>query len=193
MGDNTAKHRGATALLLAAASALAACDTAYNTLVKGEPLILARDWKESAPQIPPYPEEQDWVSLSADLVPRGYEFRIVPSSVSKLEDGVIRYTAGVRSPSGAGTVLYEGIHCLKRQYKTYAFGTVSQTFKPAVEPEWRPISPRGRTAFRRVLLDRYVCDERGLPKEVDEVLARLDKPIWAWRPTAPEEERESKD
>lgn len=105
--------------------------------------------------LPAYPRDEDLVEFR----PRGdsrNHFYIDSTSVSIGEDRVVRYTAVVRSPSGASNVSHEGLRCQTAEYKVYAYGTQGARWSPARAPKWRPVGPLDAN-FRHGLYKDYLC------------------------------------
>lgn len=149
------------ALLLSAGSAPAADsdDDVYkedairhyidNLPEKAEP-------KEQKLVIPPWPQEKNLVEI--DIGRYGYSFRLLvdTASISVGEDGVVRFTAVLRSNSGVDNVSYEGIRCARQQYKRYAYGS-GGTFYPVGAADWKRIHQTRQDIYRQVLADGFFC------------------------------------
>jgi hypothetical protein len=114
-----------------------------------------KEFREIEIVLPAYPRDEDLVEFR----PRGgsrNRFHIDSRSVSIGEDRVVRYTAVIRSPSGATNVSYEGLRCKTGEYKVYAFGTEGKKWSPAKAPKWRPVGPLAAN-FRHGLYKDYLC------------------------------------
>lgn len=114
-----------------------------------------KEFSEIETVLPAYPRDEDLVQFR----PRGgsrNHFYIDASSVSIGEDRVVRYTAVIRSPSGASNVSYEGLRCQTGEYKVYAFGTRGSKWSPARAPKWQPVGPLAAN-FRHGLYKDYLC------------------------------------
>lgn len=114
-----------------------------------------KTFREIETVLPAYPRDADLVEFR----PRGSSrnrFYIDARSVSIGEDRVVRYTALIRSPSGASNVSYEGLNCKTSEYKVYAYGTTGDKWSPAREPKWLPIGPLVAN-FRFGLYKDYLC------------------------------------
>lgn len=135
-----------------------------------------RVWVEENPDLPDYPEEANLKPMHESSGSR-FEFLIDTSSLSKGSDLVVRYTAVVRTPSGAENVFYEGMRCGDKTYKTYAFGNPqSRSMRPQRKAEWRLVkSSPGDTAlgFRPLLLRRYLCSADNIPNRPRAIVALL--------------------
>jgi len=113
-------------------------------------------FKEDAVTLPAYPQDAGL----AEFRPRGASnnrYYIDLGTISLGEDRVVRYTAVVRSPSGASNVSYEGLRCKDAHYKTYAFGTREGAWIPARNPDWKALGV-SVTTFQYSLYKDYFCD-----------------------------------
>ena len=114
-----------------------------------------KEFSEIEMVLPAYPREKDLVEFQ----PRGgsrNRFYVDARSVSIGEDRVVRYTAVIRSPSGATNVSHEGLRCLTAEYKVYAFGTKGEEWSLARAPKWQPIGPLDAN-YRHGLYKDYLC------------------------------------
>lgn len=138
-------------------------------------------WQESSLSLPDYPRESDLMRL-----PEGggsvREYLLDSRSLSHAEDGVTRYTIVVRSPGGAWNVQYEGLRCETKELKTYAFGRANGTFRQFHDPAWVHGPWRGAYAYRRALLETYMCDTEGWPLTRKQILRGLRDQGWSLKP-----------
>ena len=115
-----------------------------------------KPFKEDALNLPGFPDDAALIEIR----PRGHSknrFYIDRNSVSLGADWVVRYTAVIKSPSGAANVSYEGMRCKTSEYKVYAYGTRDRTWVNAREPKWHDVD--GTTAnLRYSLRVDYLCD-----------------------------------
>ncbi|GMQ88915.1 MAG: hypothetical protein BMS9Abin09_0356 [Gammaproteobacteria bacterium] len=112
--------------------------------------------KEGTVSLPPWPSEQDLITVDLSLVNFPYILLIDEKSFSVSEDRTIRYTAILRSAGGVDNVAYEGILCNNRQVKRYAYGSRGQ-FRPVRKPEWRFVRKKGQDRYRNELIESYFC------------------------------------
>lgn len=117
----------------------------------------AEKWKELESPLPAWPEDAHLVPVR---MPVTYTLRIYidEKSVSRLADGIARFTLVVESPSGVRNVFFEGYNCETREYKTYATGTPDKTFEPMKKPKWERVQYYEVNAFRFQLLRHYICN-----------------------------------
>ena len=69
---------------------------------------------------------------------------------------MVRYTLLVRSPLGAETVSYEGLHCATNEVKAYAYGRPDRSW--SVHPgAWRRIEARNVQRWHYALSREFFC------------------------------------
>jgi hypothetical protein len=119
-------------------------------------VIEEKKFKEIGVVLPSYPEESGLLEF---LPRRNSEnhFYIDRNSVSIGADRVVRYSAIVKSPSGALTTSYEGMRCKTSEYKVYAFGIKNGEWTNSHDAQWREI-PKASGDFRFTLYKDYFCD-----------------------------------
>ena len=120
-----------------------------------------KPWEEVAASLPGPPKLDNLVEfyVAADTANR---FFIDAASLNVGTDQAIRYTAVIKSPSGANTVSFEGIRCDVRERKLYAFGHADQTWSRAKNSAWTPISNFGTGRYQYILMRDYFCPA-GMP------------------------------
>ena len=120
----------------------------------------AKTWKEIQAQLPPAPKPDNLIEVKLDSSTRN-KLLIDAASLSSSDDGVVRYTAIIRTPSGAENVSFEGMRCETGERKLYAFGRT--TGKDAGEwsrnryAKWEPIQARLAGGYHRELFFHYMC------------------------------------
>ncbi len=130
-------------------------------------------WREAETTIAPYPDQDNLLSFPMEVEGTSYEFFIDGKSVSVGQDGVVRYTAVIRSRSGAENVFFEGMNCRERTYKIYAYGRRNKTFRQIKKPQWKPVRGRGVMAYRDEVFRQYFCFGYGFPRSLEDILSRL--------------------
>jgi len=131
-----------------------------------------KEFMEDALDLPAYPDDAALIEFR----PRGHSknrFYVDRNSVSLGADRVVRYTAVIKSPSGAANVSYEGMRCKTSEYKVYAYGTRDGTWANAREPKWQDVD--GTTAnFRYSLWVDYLCDSEAVGgRNAKELIVKL--------------------
>ncbi len=163
--------RSTTLLLLAGPPLLAAgCAWQHGPI----PFLSVPPLKARPAASPPYPA-RDAALLGFAVPGAGAPFRyaLVPGSITRGRDGVMRYVAVITAADGTRNVFYEGIRCTTGQYETYAVGSGAGPFEGIDRPRWRPATPGGAGGYRRVLYRNYLCDSYGLPRAPRAVLRAL--------------------
>ena len=118
-------------------------------------------WQEIKAQLPPYPKLDALVPVQAGT-PDSHRYYVDPSSVSLGKDGVMRYSAVVKTTGGATNVSFEGIRCETRERKIYALGHADGTWQEARDPSWRRIERHHPPLYLTLWRD-YFCPERTMP------------------------------
>jgi hypothetical protein len=130
-----------------------------------------KTWKEIQTRIPPYPQAGNLVLLEVGP-DTGHRFYVDAASISRGEDGVMRYTAVVKAAGGATNVTFEGMRCETREHKVYALGRNDSTWVRARDSKWAPIAYRERAPYQSTLFRDYLCPSRfRLPAPTDVVAA----------------------
>lgn len=133
-------------------------------------------WQEQTVKLPSYPADVDLLPFPVDQPALSQTFNIDSHSLSVGADGVVRYSVVIVSSSGAHNVLFEGLRCATREFRTYAYGEAAQSFHPAQSDKWQPVSQHGWGGFRAVLLRDYLCDQHLSPYHLNEIKQRLSHP-----------------
>lgn len=173
---------GFLVLLLALCTAAAAEDPVFGDVYGeegGSPgFVEGKAWKEQHLVLPAYPDAGSRNLIKVDLQLNKFPFSlwIDPASVSIGKDRVVRYTAILRSRSGATNIFYEGMSCAKGQYRRYAYGG-PDGFHLSDHSRWKYI--RGGTvssdSYLAVLRDHFICPSPP-PGKPAAILRRLRAP-----------------
>ena len=87
----------------------------------------------------------------------GAEYFVDPRSIEVSGDGVIRATIVARRPQAAEAVTYEGLRCVARERRIYAYGRADNSWVAAKPSEWRRM-PAVRTAdYASTLYSEFFC------------------------------------
>ena len=128
--------------------------------VYGEEALPAFKEKKKKPEqaivLPPYPSADRLITV--DLLLRDFPFTLLidPASLEVDDEGVIRYTAILRSESGAENVVYEGVRCARKQYRRYAYGA-QERFHRVGNSKWQYVRGVSQDRYRAALIDGYFC------------------------------------
>lgn len=135
-------------------------------------VVEEKGFKEIEATLPTYPEDSGLLEfqLRHNSANRFYVDR---NSISIGSDRVIRYSAIVKSASGALNTSYEGIRCKTSEYKVYAYGTDNGEWTKAHDSEWRRIE-RSNADFRFTLYKDYFCDLEAIAgRNANDLIANL--------------------
>src|SRR4029079_2284273 len=131
-----------------------------------------KGFKEIEVALPPYPDD----STLLEFLPRRNSpnrFFIDRNSVSIGSDGVISYSAIIKSPSDAANISYEGMRCKASEYKVYAFGITRGECTKTPDPQWRKV-PRMSGDFRYALYKGYFCNLEAIAgRNEKELIAKM--------------------
>ena len=133
-----------------------------------------KSWKEIQAQIPPYPQEGNLVPVDVGRA-QGHRYYVDAASVSRGEDGVMRYTIVVKASGGATNVSFEGMRCETREHKVYALGRTDGSWVRARNPKWARLAYSDTAPHQGMLFRDYFCASRyylPLPKDAIGALKR---------------------
>jgi hypothetical protein len=119
-------------------------------------VIEEKAFKEIDVTFPSYPQDADLLEFKTRRNSAN-RYYIDRNSVSIGSDRVVRYSAVVKSPSGAVNASYEALRCKTSEYKIYAFGGKSGDWAKVPDVQWRQIQ-RESWDFRFTLYKDYFCD-----------------------------------
>jgi hypothetical protein len=148
--------RVAAAVLLAAASLPAAGQWAGWDYDLDEE---KKGWKEIQAQMPAYPRAENLVPLEIGGALQ-HQYYIDANSISRGEDGVMRYTVVLKAAGGASNVTFEGMRCETRELKVYALGRTDGTWVRARDPKWTRVAYRETAPHHQMLFRDYFCFSR---------------------------------
>ena len=133
-----------------------------------------KSWKEIQAQIPRYPQAGNLVPVDTGSYV-AHRFYVDAESISRGEDGVMRYTAVLKASGGASNVTFEGIRCETRENKVYALGRDDGTWVRARDPKWSRIGYNEAAPHRGVLYREYFCFSRHDLPAVNDVVGALKR------------------
>ncbi len=125
-------------------------------------------WQEQQlEELPPFPDPEKLLEVPFQHPGARFRFYLDPASLSVGKDGVVRYTLVLESVrTGNRNIMYEGMRCATRGYKTIAYGTRKNKFRPLARPRWLSIDNGRSNWYRRDLWEYFLCksqDEAGRP------------------------------
>lgn len=138
--------------------------------------IPGEKWREGEFSLPAYPDEDKLVPVELDRGDSRFNYYLDPESLSVGKDDVVRYTVVITSGSGASNVLYEGLRCSRREYRTYAYGTLDKTFTKARVSEWKLFYDGDRMKHRYSFYRDSMCSKVHEPNKPDVIMQRIRYP-----------------
>lgn len=115
-----------------------------------------KPWQELETRLPPAPKPENLLPFFVSAATSN-RFYVDGASVSRGDDGVLRYTLVVKSAEGAVNVSFEGIRCSTGDVKRYAFGRADGTWGKARESRWEQIGYKDVNRQHHVLYDDFFC------------------------------------
>jgi hypothetical protein len=132
-----------------------------------------RPWVEIQAQLPSYPKPENLLQFDAGPASSNLHF-VDSSSISVGEDGVVRYTLVVQSPTGAMNVSYEGIRCQTSEKRTYAYGRSDNTWMRSRLSKWADLESIVQNYPQRALYRYFFCPLGiHMVKDADEAIHAL--------------------
>ena len=136
------------------------------------------EFTEDAVNLPDYPNFDNLLKVRIDASGGLFDYSIDPDSLSIGRDGVVLVTVVISSSRGARNVVFEGYRCDTREYKTFAYGTSSNSFYSLPDSQWKEILRVTGSSqdYRRELVTTYLCSiyRQALPRE--EILRLIKYP-----------------
>ena len=130
--------------------------------------------EESAVVLPAAPKKDDLlrydVSASSTM-----SFAVDAKSLSVTDDGVVRFTSVIVSPSGASNVSYEGVRCRTAERKLYASGRPDGSWNAFPDATWKRISSAGSNSYHATLLQDFFCDGDSVAGKAPAIVERLKR------------------
>jgi hypothetical protein len=132
------------------------------------------DWREM--DAPPPPALQSGGLVPLDMPPSGLRFFVQPDSVSIGSDGIVRYVVVATSSGGAVNGIYEGLHCDKAMFRTYARHNPDQGWV-SVNTQWRPLFDGSNSARHNIVMARTAaCIGNGTNTTPAQIIRDLSRP-----------------
>lgn len=130
------------------------------------------NWLEQEGELPAYPEKGNLLEVDAGTEGLQYTVYLDKPSLTKGDDGVVRYTVVLVSSTGVWNVTHEGLHCGERKYRRYAYG-VDDKWQPLLDSSWSPLRGNGANQYRLVFYEKYICDPTRLEQSARQILDRF--------------------
>jgi hypothetical protein len=133
----------------------------------------AKSWTELEAPLPPPPKAGGLVEFAVSGATTN-RFLLDTASLSIGSDGVVRYTLVVRSPGGAENISFEGLRCVTKEQKFYAFARRDGSWSPVRDGQWREIESKDANRQHLVLFNDILCEDKARParsvRNIDRVL-----------------------
>lgn len=159
------------ALFVPAVTATAAERPYDNTNVPEE-----TEWKET--EVPPAPAFDVNKLVTFDVAASStLVYGVDPATIQiSPKDSLIRYVMVASSPSGARSVLYEGIRCATGEFKTYARYSSDGKWIAATDPQWKSMYQNSPSKHALRLAQAGVCDNAVVAPSVSSIVMKLRAP-----------------
>jgi hypothetical protein len=129
-------------------------------------------WVEEQPTPPAFPGDVNLVKFIVNDA-SGNEFFVDANSVSLGKDKVVRYTAVIKSSTGAKTIAFEGMRCDTQEKKIYATGRGDGTWSVARSGKWERIQYKSVNGYHRSLYFDYFCPNGIVVRTAEEAQSAL--------------------
>ena len=125
---------------------------------------------------PRYPDANSLVPFSLSGATR-YEYYLDSRSINIGKDGVVRFIVAIKPSSSALQLIYAGIRCQTKQWKSYAVGSQDPKWMPVQKPTWEDIVKTREENYRHDLFSHYVCAGNGPVGSAKQILANVRNPV----------------
>jgi hypothetical protein len=173
---------------LAALGAFLVAQSAWGALATTREIDFddqTREWKEIEERLPRVPVGKELVRLNMGPL-SDHHFYVDPPSVSVGLDGVVRYTAVIKTQGGALNVTFEGMRCETRELKIYAIGQRDGKWTRARNTDWQRIE-RHSKPYHFTLYREYFCPSVAIPTPAKRALEALRRGVGLGASTATDE------
>lgn len=135
-----------------------------------------KTWVELQSQLPEYPKPDKLIPFDAGPANNDQHF-IDTTSIQVGEDGVIRYSLVIKSPSGAMNITFEGIRCAVNERKLYALGRNNGNWVHSRNANWQRLENVSQYDAQRELAKYYFCPQKSIVKTREEAINALKSGI----------------
>ncbi|TWG78775.1 CNP1-like family protein [Cupriavidus gilardii J11] len=138
--------------------------------------LASKGFNEAPTKLPAPPAEADLIPFEVGTTGR-LSFAVDAKSIVVGEDGAVRYTVVVSSPSGARNISHEGVRCDTFQRKLFATmppGSKQWVPNSSVGAEqWRRMDPGVRNSYAANLAIDYLCEGRTVAGKAEDIVRTL--------------------
>lgn len=182
-GRQPALAMAAGLFALAALSACSSSGTSRREPIaeQEEPVFLldrlaAKEFQEAPTKLPAPPADADLIPFQVNTTGR-LSFAVDAKSIVVGEDGAVRYTVVITSPSGARNINYEGVRCDTFERKLFAtMPPGSRQWVPnksAGADKWRRMDTGLSNSYAATLAVDYLCEGRTVAGKADTIVRTL--------------------
>lgn len=161
-------------------TSLASCALIAPLMASAQPVSIfpgdddaeKKEFIEREVKLPPFPKDGSLLQFDPSAA-NSNRFFVDADSISIGDDGTVRYTLVVKTPSGGENVSYEAIRCDTTEQKAYAFGRRDGTWSNARAPVWRKIRYQDVNRQHGVLYANYFCPDGAPIASVKDAINRF--------------------
>lgn len=110
-------------------------------------------WIEVESALPEIPGIESFVEYFVSAASPN-KYLVAPQTISVAPDGVVRYVAAVKTPSGVINISFEGIRCATKEVRLYAFGRPDGNWGKSRNERWAAVRPG---SYHATLFKEYFC------------------------------------
>jgi CNP1-like family len=131
-----------------------------------------KTWVELQAQLPEYPIQDNLIPFDPGPSNNDQHF-IDATSIQVGEDGVIRYSLIIKSPTGAMNVTFDGMRCSTNEIKLYALGRNDGEWAHSRNADWQRLENVRQLDAQRALAKYYFCPLKVIVKTREEAINAL--------------------
>jgi len=161
-------------------TSLASCALIAPLMASAQPVSIfpgdddaeKKEFIEREVKLPPFPKDGSLLQFDPSAA-NSNRFFDDADSISIDDDGTVRYTLVIKTPSGGENVSYEAIRCETTEQKAFAFGRRDGTWSNARAPVWRKIRYQDVNRQHGVLYANYFCPDGAPIASVKDAINRF--------------------
>lgn len=116
------------------------------------------EWREQDIPLPAFPRDENLIEFKVGNLATNRFFIDANSLTVGDKDRIVRFTLVVRTSGGATNISYQGMHCNKLRWKTYANGRADGTWVTArYGSEWKEIENKPVNRHHAELFRYFFC------------------------------------